>query len=31
MDNEIVIKLKPYILKVAEHFQGLAKVYLFGS
>ena len=31
MDNEIVIRLKPYIWKVAEQFQGLAKVYLFGS
>lgn len=31
MDNEIVNRLKPYIRKVAEHYKGLEKVYLFGS
>lgn len=31
MDKEIFNTVKPYILKVAEHFQGLTKVYLFGS
>lgn len=31
MDKEIVNILKPYIRKVSEHFQSLAKVYLFGS
>ncbi|MDT3738835.1 MAG: nucleotidyltransferase domain-containing protein [Candidatus Kapabacteria bacterium] len=31
MDNEIFNSVRPYIQKVAENFNSLAKVYLFGS